>query len=214
MNIRKNTCLFLDDAPVETWEEMQASYACRRDAHGCSSTTLYYSKESLHRDRLGQVETLLAMHVQPEDALLDVGCGFGDLVPRLPACRYVGIDVIDDFVQEARKRHPEHKFHTANLLDMEISEDSRPDWVAMVGIMGTLPMPEAVLEKGFALARKGLVVDFIDACRYQGPLNHYDLGLCANFLLAQGAAQAHLYATPSQPWTFLVALKTMLFTTS
>jgi len=211
VTIRKNSCLVLDDAPVETWEQMQASYSCRCRQHGASPATLYYSRDELHRQRLEQVRRLLALHVQPGDSLLDVGCGFGDLVPHLPDCGYLGIDVMEDFVKEARRRHPGHAFETVNLLDMPPGPATCRDWVAMVGIMGTLPLPEAMLERGLALARKGLIVDFIDARRYQGPLNHYDLGACAGLLLELGAGQVQLSATPEQPWTFVVALHQLLF---
>lgn len=212
MSIRKNSCLHLDGAPVTTWEQMQSCYAQRRKTHGCTAAAMYYSRDELHRQRLEQVRQLLAMYVQPGETLLDVGCGFGDLAPYLPDCHYTGLDVIEECVQEARRRHPDRQFLQQNLLEMEVSEANRRDWVAMVGIMGTLPLPEEVLMRGLALARKGLVVDFIDARRYQGPLNHYDLGECAGHLLELDAGQVLLYPTPAQPWTFVVALKSLLFT--
>lgn len=211
MSIRTNNCLLLDDCVVETWEQMQQSYARRREQHGCSPAAMYYSRDTLHQERLEQVAVLLKQHVAPQDSVLDVGCGFGDLVPHLPECRYLGLDVIEEAVQEARRRHPSHDFRCGNLLDMEHTAENRFHWLAMVGIMGTLPLPEEVLQKGLALAHKGVIVDFIDAAKSSGPLNAYDMGCCVNFLLQRGAGQVLVHATPSQPWTFVVALKDMLF---
>ncbi len=196
---------------VETWEQMQQSYARRREKHGCAPAAMYYSRDSLHKERLEQVSLLLRQHVSPGESLLDVGCGFGDLVSHLPECHYMGLDVIEEAVQEARRRHPEHDFRSGNLLEMDNAPQNRCNWLAMVGIMGTLPQPEAVLQKGLALAQNGIIVDFIDAAKSTGPLNSYDMGCCVNFLLEQGAGQVLIYATPAQPWTFLVARKQMLF---
>ncbi len=207
MSIRKNACLILDDAPVESWEAMLNSYLSRWGQFGFCPRTLYYSRDDLHRERLEQAEVIMRRYVTAGDSLLDVGCGFGELVPHLPDCTYQGIDLIEHFVSEARKRHPSRAFAVQNLLKME----TLFDWVAMVGIMGTLPLPEDMLLKGMALARKGVIVDFIDTRRYQGPLNHYDMGCCVNFLVEQGAGQVHVFTTPTQPWTFLLAEKQRLF---
>ncbi len=207
VSIRKNACLILDDAPVESWDAMLASYLDRWGRFGFCPRTLYYSRDDLHQQRLVQAETIMLRCVAAGDTLLDVGCGFGELIPHLPDCSYRGIDLIGHFVSEARKRHPGREFAVQNFLEM----DTMFDWVAMVGIMGTLPLPESMLLKAMAQARKGVIVDFIDARRYQGPLNHYDMGCCVNFLVEHGAAQVHVFTTPAQPWTFVLAEKHSLF---
>ncbi len=208
--IRVNDLLYLDEQPVCDWEQMKHSYRCRYDAHGFTSATLFYSRDQLHRDRLSQVSTILLRHVHPEDTLLDVGCGYGDVIPYLPPCQYQGIDLIDFFVCEARVRHPAFSFGVANILDVETPFD----WVAMIGIMGTLPRPEEVLIRASELAGKGLIVDFIDACNYNGPLNRYDLGRCVNLLRSLGLRQVSVLGTPHHPWTFIVASKDGYFENS
>jgi SAM-dependent methyltransferase len=207
MSIRRNECLKLDNALVCDWEAMKHSYLSRFQQFGFSSRTLYYSRDQLHTDRLEQVSMLLREHVGPDERILDVGCGYGDVIPYLPACRYVGVDLIEDFVAEALHRYPAYEFRVGNLLQIE----DPFDWVAMIGIMGTLPRPEEVLAKAASLCSKGLVVDFIDACKYTGDLNRYDLGQCANFLLECGMQQARVIATPCHAWTFIVATKANYF---
>lgn len=39
-------------------------------------------------------------------AILDIGCGYGDLLGLLPPCGYVGVDVDDDVVEAARELWP------------------------------------------------------------------------------------------------------------
>jgi SAM-dependent methyltransferase len=48
-------------------------------------------------------------------SILDVGCGFGDIIPYLfsmNSCSfsYTGIDMMSVFVEEAKRRYPEFKF--------------------------------------------------------------------------------------------------------
>lgn len=47
-------------------------------------------------------------------SILDVGCGFGDIIPyirvRTDVFRYTGIDIMADFIRDGRKRFPEHTF--------------------------------------------------------------------------------------------------------
>lgn len=207
-SLRINSVLMLDDQPVQTWDEMVAAYNRRRATFGETPRTLYYSRDSLHRDRLAQVEEMLAGLVEPGDSLLDVGCGFGDLVPHLPPTlapdRYLGLDVNPAFVATAAARHPGHRFETRNLLDLP-AEAPGWDWVALVGIMGTLPDPESILDRSMALARKGLLVDFIDARKFSGPINLYDLGRAVLFLADRGGRDVRVLATPDHPWTFVLA---------
>jgi SAM-dependent methyltransferase len=203
MRIRQNYALTLDDSPVYDFEAMKSSYISRFVQFGYSSKTLFYSKDQLHIDRLEQVSILLRDSIAPEDGLLDVGCGYGDVVPYLPPCRYRGIDIIEEFVAEAQRRNPDYEFNVKNLLHVEESFD----WLSMIGIMGTMPSPEDVLRKAVSLCGKGLIVDFIDACKYTGPLNRYDLGQCALFLIESGMRQVRVIAAPAHPWTFIVASK-------
>ena len=52
--------------------------------------------------------------------VLDVGCGFGDLIPFLSYktsnFNYTGIDLLSEFTTEAQKRYPEHRFQTLDYF--------------------------------------------------------------------------------------------------
>jgi SAM-dependent methyltransferase len=56
----------------------------------------------------------------PDDAsVLEVGCGAGDLLAALPHADRVGVDLLPEVVEEARRRHPALTFHAreASALD-------------------------------------------------------------------------------------------------
>ncbi|PIU78850.1 MAG: hypothetical protein COZ28_02400 [Candidatus Moranbacteria bacterium CG_4_10_14_3_um_filter_44_15] len=53
-------------------------------------------------------------------SILDVGCGFGDIIPfifsKSTSFKYTGIDIMKEFIQEAKKRYPEYDFVTGNYF--------------------------------------------------------------------------------------------------
>jgi SAM-dependent methyltransferase len=49
-------------------------------------------------------------HSNREDLLLDIACGKGDIIPFLPPCNYVGVDISLSNIQQAKHLHPEHTF--------------------------------------------------------------------------------------------------------
>lgn len=58
----------------------------------------------------------------PEDAaVLEVGCGAGDLLASLPNRTRVGLDMLPAAVEEARKRHPELELHVGDLGTLDPS---------------------------------------------------------------------------------------------
>src|SRR5262245_38559834 len=56
----------------------------------------------------------------PEDvSVLEVGCGAGDLLAGLPHRTRMGVDMMPEVVAEARRRHPEIRFETAEATALE-----------------------------------------------------------------------------------------------
>ena len=53
----------------------------------------------------------------PSDArVLEVGCGWGDLVASLPQAIRAGVDFLPENVGEARRRHPDLTFEVDDVL--------------------------------------------------------------------------------------------------
>ncbi len=107
-------------------------------------------------------------------SLLDVGCGFGDFNQFLGEkgdrlTRYVGIDVVPEFIQTAKARwkSAEQEFVLGNYLETQGLEF---DYVIASGVFGLalFDQPndqyayiERVLRKAFIEARVGISFDFI-----------------------------------------------------
>lgn len=76
-------------------------------------------------DAILRYDNMLAV-VRPDAGrvrLLDVGCGYGSLLDRIVArgldIEYVGIDIVDDMIVEARKRHPSVRFECVDIFEAE-----------------------------------------------------------------------------------------------
>ncbi len=73
-------------------------------------------------------------------SVLDVGCGFGDLLEFLNkkgcSVEYTGIDILPDFIDEAKKSWPEAEFISGDFLEMEF--DKKFDYVLCSGTLNVL----------------------------------------------------------------------------
>lgn len=59
--------------------------------------------------------------------ILDVGCGFGDIIPfiekKTKNYDYLGVDLVDEIVFEARKQYPKYKFTSGDYFSDPIKEE-------------------------------------------------------------------------------------------
>ena len=97
-------------------------YTERMKTYGISQKTLGWTKG---RARL-RFEILASQWDLHQAAILDLGCGFGDLCTFLKqrlgsGFTYYGVDINPEFIRVARARHPEAEFKTANILDLEMT---------------------------------------------------------------------------------------------
>ena len=82
---------------------------------------------------------ILAEHIQPNDSILDAGCGWGRLLTLLPETwrgRYNGVDISPDFIMLARHRYPRQSFAVWDLQKLsELSYLQPPyDWAVMISM--------------------------------------------------------------------------------
>jgi len=103
-------------------------------------------------------------------SLLDVGCGLGDLWGHLQVCgiavAYTGVDLLEEMVAAARKRHPDARFICADVFGEDVFEPESFDVVFISGVFNLdLGNNEAFLEAAIPrlreLAREAVVFNLL-----------------------------------------------------
>lgn len=103
-------------------------------------------------------------------SLLDVGCGLGDLdtflISRDIAVDYTGVDILQDMIDCAKRKHPQKDFRCINLFDTEHELDRQYDIVFTSGIFNlNLGNNEVFFQKAmevfFALAGEMVVFNML-----------------------------------------------------
>ncbi|MFZ5891563.1 MAG: glycosyltransferase [Myxococcota bacterium] len=93
-----------------------------------------------------QVRELLAALILPSSRVLDVGCGFGDLLAAIAPERSVGIDVSPEMIERARRKHPE-----LDLRVVDVERDPLPqgpfDVIVLTDTVGLLGDIQGALER-------------------------------------------------------------------
>lgn len=71
-----------------------------------------------------RLEEIYRFLVSPEQRLLEVGCGMGDLLAALRPARGVGVDFSAEMIRRARARHPDLEFVQADAHDLSALQGS------------------------------------------------------------------------------------------
>ncbi len=207
MSIRVNQQVVLDGQQIRSHDELEAIYRERLKTYGTGYQTFLYSRESFYTERLAYASKILHATIQPQDSILDVGCGTANLVPFLPACHYTGIDLVGEFIEEARQRFPDLAFRCSDMMH----EDAVYDWIVMIGLTGGILAPEALIEHAWQHAEKGIIIDFVDSRKdQQDDRNTYSIGACTDLFLDLEAQQIAVYRTRSF-WNIFVVHKQSLW---
>jgi SAM-dependent methyltransferase len=101
-------------------------------------------------------------------AVLDLGCGLGEMYPflhsRFPTARYEGIDIVPEMVAEAGRKYPAVSFRVWDVLETPL--DRSYDYVLMSGVFNNaMPEPTDYLERlvarAWEAASKGFGFNFL-----------------------------------------------------
>lgn len=134
-----------------------------------------YSEKSLGWTKNKQdirFNVLTEMIKEDNFSILDIGCGFGD-INRVLHCRfknyqYTGIDIIEAFIEEGKKRYSSSdvEFVTGDFLKYKFVK--KYDYIVASGIFNhqlsdqsNYEYFESVTEKSIQLARKSISFDFL-----------------------------------------------------
>jgi 2-polyprenyl-3-methyl-5-hydroxy-6-metoxy-1,4-benzoquinol methylase len=140
-----DTWIATDSAIVRAHQELRAR-------HGQSARALWY--RSAAAQRAFHDHLLAGARLRPSLSVLDIGCGHGHLLDALRRLdvnvhRYVGLDLVEEFVQEARTRWPDQafEFRQENFLRAELAAGERFDLVSSLGVlMQAQPDQESFVE--------------------------------------------------------------------
>lgn len=141
-------------------------YNKRLAEHGANINAL---ASGLEERRLIRFNVLKEVGIQPKDAILDLGCGFGDLFSFFLndglKIDYSGYDINPKLIDEAIKLHPAAKFEVKDILN-----ENYPEFDYIVSTSSfNLPLKhednyffiEKILKSCYDHARKGVAIDFL-----------------------------------------------------
>jgi len=160
----------------EDVREYADRYSHRLAEFGYSPKTLGWGKGGRQSIRY-EVLTSPFLHTDmPEStcSILDVGCGFGDLLDFLHARRwqgrYEGIDIVPDLLAVARQRHPGGHFALGDISGEPLQKLGRFDYVIASGVFNARLHGESnevhiakAIERMCEIARLGVFVDFMSS---------------------------------------------------
>lgn len=160
----------------------------QRDAlrrNGFHPNALFWSNQKVQQLRF---QILADIGIQPNNSLLDIGCGFGDFAAYLAKqetpVRYTGIDISKDLLEQGRQHYPELKLIEADLFEYN-PELKSYDYVMLSGMlnrkfMGNHGAESAkdyaykIIRRMFKTCKTGIAFNLLDA-RHEWTANRWDL---------------------------------------
>lgn len=104
-------------------------------------------------------------------SVLDVGCGFGEMAKflhkRYENVKYTGIDIVPEFVEQAKKGHPYYEFKVADYFNNPM--DAKFDVVMASGTLNSqlgsqnMEFRKHAIKTMFAHAKKACVFNMLGA---------------------------------------------------
>jgi len=89
-----------------------------------------------------------------DGTVLDIGCGYGEMLSEFPAARLVGVDINHPALSEARRRNPAGCFTMANVERLPIA-DSRFDAVVCSEVLEHMDDPSPLAREIVRVTRPG-----------------------------------------------------------
>lgn len=130
--------------------------------HGLNARGVHWRSKEAQEIRFDQLLSLLPSDVQE---VVDAGCGFGDLYSYMQGLNqvpnvYIGLDVLDVMVQEARRRTSQ-VIHQCDILNDPLIEG---DFYICSGALNVLTRYEAhrFIRRCFDASKRGMIFNFLE----------------------------------------------------
>jgi SAM-dependent methyltransferase len=137
-------------------ERKRTEYQRRFFSFGVSLRSLKWkSEESM---KLRHHELLRDLNIEGK-SILDVGCGFGNILPRLKEkasrFRYTGVDIVPEFIKVAKEQYAQYRFVVRDYVEHPLAEHF--DLVLCSGVLNSN------FESALSYRRKAIAVMFAHA---------------------------------------------------
>lgn len=192
----------------EDRERMRKYYVDAFVTHGPNVQSLHWSDVSNQEVRFENICSLADLN---NSHVLDVGCGFADLykyfLKRKIDVVYTGIDIMPEFVEEARRRYGSID---VSVLDMEKISDEY-DYIIVSGAFNFASSEgilyyTRIISKLFNLSRKGLIFNLLDA-KYHESNNIYLAYDKRDMITFAESLTPHVKTADGYlPWDFTIAM--------
>ncbi len=101
----------------------KGGYLKRFRKYGVDPRSLKWQNKKAAEQRYSEIVSLAELEGR---SILDVGCGFGDIIPFLALksqnFSYTGVDAIAAFIKEAKKLYPGYRFFTRDYFTRPLKE--------------------------------------------------------------------------------------------
>lgn len=100
------------------WKKKAQEYKEKYFQYGTSFKALKWRSQNAMQ--LRHKELLKDLDINNK-SILDFGCGFGNLIKSLKLkgdnFKYLGVDIVDDFIKKAKEEYPNYNFMIRNFLE-------------------------------------------------------------------------------------------------
>jgi len=94
------------------------------------------------------------VNINPNQKILDIGCGPGYIIDFLPEVNYTGFDIDPNYIETAKKTYPDKSFTCSSIETFHIEDPHTFDVVICAGVLHHLNDEEA--STLFKLAKQAL----------------------------------------------------------
>lgn len=117
-------------------KQIKKNYQERFKKYGMDPRSLSWKRLGASHQRFRQIWAEINFN---DRSVLDVGCGFAELArflkKRYTGVSYTGVDIVPEFIKEAKKRFPEYDFYTRDYLDKPLKK--KFDVVVASGVLNS-----------------------------------------------------------------------------
>nr|WP_249790389.1 class I SAM-dependent methyltransferase [Bradyrhizobium yuanmingense] len=197
--------------PVSSDDELRNLYQTRLAELGFCPEMMFYRDKNQHELKLLAIaEQLRLLQAGAPMSLLEIGCGYGELARFYTSTGdYLGIDIVPEFVSEAKERNPGLSYMEKSAFETDISQF---DVCVLPGVLSGVPDSPGLLKRALQLSRRYIVFDVTLSNRLPSSFSslfRWDSNELASLLNGEGFASVRVLDM-GRSWVVLTASRVTL----